>query len=209
VLPRLYAILDIDLCAGRGLDPDAVLDGWLAAGVRLVQLRAKALSSSALLTLSQTCRDRCRRASAMFIVNDRADVARMAGADGVHVGQDDLDPRLVRQLVPAPGIVGLSTHSDAEVAAAMTVSIDYLAIGPVFATGSKANPDPVVGLGGVRRAVAIAGHVPVVAIGGITIERAGDVFGAGAASVAVISDLLVGDVRVRARRWLDAVDAIH
>jgi thiamine-phosphate pyrophosphorylase len=208
VLPRLYAILDIDLLEQRRLDPLRVLDVWLDAGVRLIQLRAKTMASGAMLALAETMAVRARAAGATFVVNDRADIAKLAGADGVHVGQDDLPPADVRRvLLPAPAIVGLSTHDEAQARDACAQPISYLAIGPVFATTSKAQPDPVVGLAGVRMAAALAAPhaLPVIAIGGITLERAPSVIAAGASSVAVISDLLADDLAARARAFVDAL----
>jgi thiamine-phosphate pyrophosphorylase len=207
VLPRLYAILDIDLLARRELRPLDVLELWLDAGVRLIQLRAKSMASGAMLTLADDMVRRCRAAGAIFIVNDRADIARLSGADGVHLGQEDLAPVGVRALLPPPAMIGLSTHSTGQLDAACQAPITYLAIGPVFDTTSKAKPDPVVGLDGVAAAAvrASAKGLPVVAIGGITLERAPSVIGAGASSVAVISDLLEGDLSVRARAYLKAL----
>jgi thiamine-phosphate pyrophosphorylase len=208
VFPRLYAILDIDLLEPRRLDPLRVLDVWLDAGVRLIQLRAKTMASGAMLALAETLVERTRAAGATFIVNDRADIAKLAGADGVHLGQDDLRPADVRRmLLPPPAIVGLSTHNDMQARDACAQPISYLAIGPVFATTSKARPDPVVGLDGVRMAVACATPhaLPVVAIGGITLERAPSVIAAGASSVAIISDLLADDLAARARAFVDVL----
>src|SRR5262245_31282427 len=108
----LYPILDLDLTLARGLAPIDVLDAWLDAGVQLVQLRAKTAASGEFLTLADEMSARCRAANAVFIVNDRADLARMSGADGVHVGQDDLSPAEARATVGADAIVGLSTHTD-------------------------------------------------------------------------------------------------
>jgi thiamine-phosphate pyrophosphorylase len=193
-LQRLYAILDTDLTGAAGLDPIAVFDAWLAAGIRLIQLRSKSMAGGALLELADACSARARSAGATFIVNDRADIAALSGANGVHVGQDDLAPADARRLLGSEAIVGLSTHNVEQVRRAVTEPVSYIAIGPVFATTSKSRPDPVVGLDGVRaaaRVIAEAGaDIPLVAIGGITLERAPAVFAAGAASVAVISDLL-------------------
>jgi thiamine-phosphate pyrophosphorylase len=208
VFPRLYSILDIDLLEQRRLEPLRVLDVWLDAGVRLIQLRAKTMASGAMLALAETSVERTRAAGATFVVNDRADIAKLAGADGVHLGQDDLSPTEVRRvLLQPPAIVGLSTHNDTQARDACAQPISYLAIGPVFATTSKTRPDPVVGLDGVRMAVACATPhaLPVVAIGGITLERAPAVIAAGASSVAVISDLLADDLSARARAFVDAL----
>jgi thiamine-phosphate pyrophosphorylase len=164
-------------------------------------LRAKELSSGAMLDTAAAIADLARAAGATFIVNDRADVAVLARADGVHVGQDDLSPRAVRLVVGPAAIVGLSTHTEEELERSALEPVTYLAIGPVFATTSKASGYPAVGLDMVRRAARVG--KPVVAIGGITLENAASVLEAGADSVAVISDLLVaGDPETRVRAYV-------
>ena len=206
-LPRLYAILDVGLAEARGLSPLRLFDIWLDAGVRLVQLRAKTLRSGEMLALAEVLSERARLTGAIFIVNDRADIARLSRASGVHLGQTDLAPVDVRRLLASPALIGLSTHSDAQVDAALDQPVDYVAIGPVFDTSSKERPDAVVGLAGVSRAAQRArARCPVVAIGGIAMDRATAVIDAGADSVAVISDLLVGDPAARARLWLSTLD---
>ena len=194
-LPRLYAILDIDAVTARGLEPRAVFDDWLNAGVRLIQLRAKNLPSGEFLELATDLVKRAHAGHAegaeiRILINDRADIALMSGADGVHVGQDDLPPQALRGLRDLR-VIGLSTHSLDQLRAALDEPADYFAIGPVFETSSKANADPVVGIEGVRAAAAMlrVDGRPLVAIGGITPENAPDVFVAGAASVAMISAL--------------------
>lgn len=201
-LPRLYAILDIDRTGARGLAPLELVELWLGAGVRLIQLRAKTLSFGPMLELAEAMVARTREAGALAIVNDRVDVADLADADGVHLGQDDLSPSDARRMLGRDRLVGFSTHHIGQVEAALSMPVDYLAIGPVFATESKARPDPVVGLEGVRTAVERAGEIPVVAIGGITLARAPEVLACGAASIAVIADLLTDDPAARAREWL-------
>jgi thiamine-phosphate pyrophosphorylase len=201
---RLYAILDVDICASRGLDSREVFQAWLDAGVRLIQLRAKQMPSGRLLDLAEGFARTARSAGATFIVNDRADIARLAGAAGVHLGQTDLTPADARLVVGESAMVGVSTHNDEQARLTLAEPVDYVAIGPVFSTSSKAQPDPVVGLDGVRRARDIVAPSvrPLVAIGGITLERAKSVIDAGADSIAVISDLLVGDPGARARAFL-------
>jgi thiamine-phosphate pyrophosphorylase len=212
-LPRLYAILDLDLIAQRGLDLHAVSEGWLDAGVQLIQLRAKTLGSGDLLRLSERLAKQTRAAGARFVVNDRLDVALLAGADGVHVGQQDLLPadidRLLAGRVVRDFLVGFSTHNDQQIQAGLGQPVSYLAIGPVFSTSTKAQPDPVVGLEGVRRAAAaVSSHgVPLVAIGGIDEGTAGRILDAGATSVAIAGDLTGRDARSRARRLLQVVGA--
>lgn len=216
-LPRLYAILDVDTLTARGLQPRAVLEAWLDAGIRLIQLRAKTMASGQLLALAEDLAGRARDAGATFIVNDRADIALLAGADGVHVGQGDLTPHQIEifrieifrsrgaSAPRSPFLIGLSTHTLDQLRDGLVEPANYLAIGPVFATSTKATPDPVVGLAMVREAARTAGNRPLVAIGGITLGTAPQVLEAGATSVAIISDLLVGDVGRRAREYIDAI----
>jgi thiamine-phosphate pyrophosphorylase len=201
-LPAFYPILDVDVAAARALDPLVVLDAWLDAGVRLVQLRAKSMSGAALLHLADRCARLATEPGATFIVNDRADVARLTGAAGVHLGQDDLPAEAVRRMLPSPALIGWSTHTDAQLRASAVMPIDYVAIGPVFGTRSKERPDPVVGLEGVRRAVTLAAGRPIVAIGGITLATAPEVLRAGASSIAVIADVLQPDAAARARAFI-------
>ncbi len=206
MIPPLYPILDVDAAAAAGFAPLDLADAWLEAGARLLQLRAKSLPGGPLLALAAELVARAHRRGAAVVVNDRADVARLSGADGVHVGQDDLPPEGVRRTVGGAAIVGWSTHSPDQVARALEQPISYLAIGPVFATTTKATGYGAVGLAGVERAAAAAAPhgLPVVAIGGVTLDRAVDVISAGAASVAVIGDLLAGgDPRARLRAYLD------
>jgi thiamine-phosphate pyrophosphorylase len=171
--------------------------------VRLFQLRAKHASSAWLLDMAIRVSEQARAAGGTVIVNDRADVARLANAGGVHVGQDDLPPTRARMIVGADAVVGVSTHTTDQIDSAVGQPISYLAVGPVFDTSTKATGYGAVGLDGVRGAVARTRdrRIPVVAIGGITLETVGQVIEAGAASVAVISDLLSGgdpERRVRA-----------
>jgi thiamine-phosphate pyrophosphorylase len=150
----------------------------------------------------------CRQSGARFIVNDRVDVALMTGADGVHVGQTDVPPRRARAMMPPPGWIGYSTHSLAQIELGTHEPVDYLAFGPVFPTASKLDPAPFVGLDGLARAAARASDaaLPLVAIGGITLDRVPEVVASGASAVAVISDLLTGECGSRARRFLDVLE---
>ncbi len=209
VLPSaLYAILDVESTRSAGLAPLDLLEAWLDAGVRLVQVRAKNAPGGELLSLADAMVRRCRDAGAALIVNDRADVALMASADGVHVGQTDLPPSAVRALMGSGRWIGFSTHDDAQAAAARDEPIGYLAMGPVFATSTKHGADPPVGLEGIRRAAAVAraDGRPLVAIGGITLASVPAIRAAGADAVAVVSDLLVGDPGGRARALLAAAE---
>ncbi len=203
----LNAILDADAAAAAGWTLSDLADACLRGGARFFQFRAKSLGSGALLAAASALAARARAAGAALIVNDRADVARLSGATGVHVGQTDLPASRVRALVGPDAIVGLSTHTADQIAAALAEPISYLAIGPVFGTTTKATGHEPVGLAGVRLAVqmAAARGVPVVAIGGITRERAPGVLEAGAAAVAVIGDLLAGgNPEARVRQYLAA-----
>jgi thiamine-phosphate pyrophosphorylase len=209
-LPPLYAILDVEALAARGLAPMDVAHGWLDAGVRLIQLRAKTMASGNLLTLARDLAGLTHTAGGRLVLNDRADLARL-GSDpsrrlviGVHVGQTDLSPTDVRRLVGPDALVGLSTHTRDELRAAMTEPVDYVAVGAVFKTSTKGPDHPTVGLDFVRAAAAL-GHThgkPIIAIGGIRVDTAASVIEAGASSVAVITDLLEGDPVVRAREYL-------
>jgi thiamine-phosphate pyrophosphorylase len=154
----------------------------------LLQLREKHASAKEVLRLARELR-RVLPAHVGLILNDRSDLALAAGADGVHVGQDDIPPEAARRIIGPDGILGVSTHNPEQIAAAAQTSSDYVAIGPVFATSSKDNPDPVVGLEGVRKARTLTSK-SLVAIGGITVENCRSVIEAGADSVAVISELL-------------------
>jgi len=205
MLPGLYPVLDVDLCRARRLEPLVVLEAFLAGGARVIQLRDKDPSSGARLERADAAVSLARRAGARLIVNDRADLARLSGADGVHVGQEDLPVDEARRIVGPDRLVGISTHDDAQIAAAVRTSADYIAVGPIYGTISKDTGYTARGLDLVRHAVR-ASALPVVAIGGITLERAPEVIAAGAASVAVISDLLAGgDPAARVRMFLGAL----
>jgi thiamine-phosphate pyrophosphorylase len=185
VFPRLYAILDSDWAGERVLEFSERL---VAAGVQLIQYRNKAASSRILLETSAALAARLG-GRARFIVNDRADIAALCGAGGVHVGQDDLGVEDARAICGPGRWVGISTHNLEQLRRAVSTSADYVAVGPVFATTTKKNPDPVVGLEFIKQAKAIT-RKPIVAIGGITLENAESVYRAGADSVAVIRDLM-------------------
>jgi thiamine-phosphate pyrophosphorylase len=183
-------------------------DACLQGGARLLQIRAKHVSGRDLLAMTEQVVARASRDDALVIVNDRGDVARIAGAGGVHVGQDDLAPALVRTIVGPRAVIGLSTHTADQVESALTEPINHLAIGPGFGTTTKDTSYPPVGLDRVREVVerASASRLGVVAIGGITLDRARAVLDAGADAVAVISDLLVtGNPADRVRAYLHAL----
>jgi thiamine-phosphate pyrophosphorylase len=186
-IPRLYAIAD-RACFADAAALYRFVEELLAAGVTLIQYRNKQGSEREMLAEAREIR-RLAGSRAKLIMNDRADLALAADFDGVHVGQDDLSPAAVRAILGPDRWLGVSTHNPEQLAWADKTDANYLAIGPVFATGSKQNPDPVIGLDGVRRARQFT-RKPLVAIGGITCQRAPEVIAAGADSVAVISALV-------------------
>jgi len=179
----------------------------IEAGVEVLQYRAKKVPAKEMLASSRELAEAARAGGARFFVNDRPDVAFLAEADGVHVGQDDLGVEEARGVVGPDAWVGLSTHNIEQFEKALRSSADYIALGPIFATSSKASPDPVVGLGLLRRARRLTGR-PIVAIGGITLERAAEVIEAGADSVAVIRDVLRAENPAdRVRQYLRRLEA--
>jgi len=197
-IPRLYPILDAEVLSS-GLNRAAAAEtlcrhaeALAGAGCSVLQLRAKRLPAAELLEQARELRRRFPRLT--LIMNDRADLCVAASFDGVHVGQQDLSPASARAVVGSGRIVGLSTHNEAQMREALAQPIDYVAIGPVFSTGSKRDPDPVVGLHGVSRARELRDSsgrsLPLVAIGGITQDNASEVVRAGADSLAVIGALV-------------------
>ena len=207
-LPRLYAVLDCDVADRFGWRLDDLARACLAGGARLLQIRAKHLASGPLLELSETIVTHATGTGARVIVNDRADVAALADAWGVHVGQDDVPPQAIRKAFGGGLAIGLSTHSREQVLEAPSELLAYLAVGPVFRTVTKDTGCEPVGLDLVRTAAASTSErrpaVPVVAIGGIDLERAPRVIEAGADSVAVIGDLFTGgDPEARTRAFID------
>jgi thiamine-phosphate pyrophosphorylase len=206
-IPRLYPIVDATVCAAIGRAPFDVARAFLAAGAEWIQLRCKDTAGGAFLDLANRILEHSRAAGAVLIINDRADIAALSGADGLHVGQDDLTPADSRVVIGASAILGLSTHTQEQWESAVREPISYMAIGPAFGTGTKATGYDAVGLGVIAAASAAAGAhgLPTVAIGGITIENAASVIDAGAASVAVISDLVKGDPEARCRAFIQAL----
>jgi thiamine-phosphate pyrophosphorylase len=200
VLPRLYVILDSALLT---ISVEDCAQEFADAGVRLLQYRAKDVPALNMLNVSRTLASLLVPRGVSFIVNDRPDIAILAEATGVHVGQEDLGVESARELVGKEKLVGVSTHNLEQFQAAAETSADYIAVGPVFATSSKVNPDPVVGTEFVRRVRDLC-EKPIVAIGGITLENAASVIKAGADCVAVISDILrAPDRGRRAKQYLE------
>ena len=186
ILPRLYAILDPSYFPENEMFSAA--EGLKIAGVTLLQYRNKSGNARQMLDQARELKRRLGN-SVKLVMNDRADLALAANFDGVHVGQDDLTPAGARKVIGDRLWLGVSTHNPEQVNEAAGTSADYIAVGPVFATANKMNPDPVIGLEGVRRARELT-RKPLVAIGGITRTNCRSVIEAGADSVAVISDLL-------------------
>jgi thiamine-phosphate pyrophosphorylase len=203
-LPRLYPILDTGTLERKGLAVERAARGMLAGGARILQFRHKGFFSREIFDEAERVARMCREAQALFIVDDRADVAVLLDA-GVHLGQEDLPPADARHIAGAKRIIGFSTHNEAQLRAAADEPVDYVALGPIFGTGSKERPDPVVGVAELARLRKITGR-PLVAIGGITRENALQVLAAGADSVAVIADVLPGPsteetIRERMEEW--------
>jgi thiamine-phosphate pyrophosphorylase len=196
-LPKLYALTDARL---SGLTHAEQVARLCAGGATLVQLREKHASPLEFYRAAEAALGVARAHGARLVVNDRADIALALGADGVHLGQDDLDPAAARRLLGPQAIIGYSTHGVEQALAAAALPVSYVAIGPVFATATKENPDPVVGLAGVRRVRAALPHaLPLVAIGGITHENARAVLQAGADAVAVVGALLAAPGQIAER----------
>jgi thiamine-phosphate diphosphorylase len=200
----LYAILDSEVAGGRELT--SILAAVLAGGCRLVQLRDKRTPMAALYPIARALADACRRAGAFFIVNDRADLALAVGADGLHVGQDDLPAADARRILPAGTILGVSTHDRAQARRAVADGADYVAVGSVFPTGTKAGFQ-LVGPELVRE-LRPEIPVPLVGIGGITRDNAALVVAAGADAVAVISAVCAAaDPEAATRGLMDRLEA--
>jgi len=200
--------LEMHVRSGRGLHASCRRDVDRPATYSLEVVQLDPRTGAWLLDETLAIVALAHDAGAIVIVNDRADIARLSGADGVHVGQSDLAPAVVRPIVGTERVVGVSTHTVEQVDAAVLEPVDYVAVGPVFGTSTKQSAYEAVGLDRVREAArkAHARSLPVVAIGGITIDRAADVIDAGAASVAVISDLLASDdPEARVRAYLHAL----
>ncbi len=209
-LPRIYPILDTETLSRRGCSAETAAAALLEAGAGILQFRHKGQFGRAVFEMVERVAELCGRAGALFLVNDRADIALLVDA-GLHLGQDDLPPSDARRLIGPDRILGFSTHNAAQLAAAAAGPVDYLAIGPIFETQSKRNPDPVIGLETLRK-LRQAVQLPLIAIGGITLANARQVLEAGADSVAVIHGMLpeictFESVRARMREWQRAVNS--
>ena len=207
-LPRVYPILDTESLERRDIALETAAAAFLDGGAGILQIRHKGHWSRGFFESASTVARLCREAGAALVVNDRADFAMLLEA-GLHVGQDDLPPRDARHLMGPDAAIGFSSHNVAQLCAAGGEPVDYVALGPVFATASKRNPDPVTGVEEVRRCRSLI-EKPLVAIGGITQENAVDVLRAGADSVAVIAGLLpdrstAHSLRERMEQWQQLV----
>lgn len=204
-LPRLYPILDADALARAGVPLVTAAGALHDVGIRWVQYRDKGGSDAEVVDRMHALRRIFPAGEAVLLLNDRVQLCAETGADGAHIGQEDMAPAKARRILGAGKLLGVSTHNVTQLRTAVkTAAADYLAIGPVYGTGSKENPDPVVGLDGLRAARAVTA-LPLVAIGGITAERAREVLEAGADAVAVISALLPGsglDMTQRVRDFI-------
>jgi len=209
-LPRFYPVLDSELCGRRGLNVVAAAEAILDAGGGILQLRHKGHFSRDVFAQAERVAHACASAGAVFVVNDLADMALLLGA-GLHVGQDDLPPSLARQLLGPERLLGYSTHNVTQLREAAAEPVDYVALGPIFSTASKQNPDPVVGLEELRRLRSLT-EKPLVAIGGITRSNALNAIDAGADSVAILGDLFPDGVSLqavgkRAEEWIQLLRA--
>ena len=203
---RIYPITDTQISGISHSDQVSLLaDG----GATFIQLREKNLPALDFYNEAKAALAIARQKGVTLIINDRVDVALALGAQGVHLGQDDLPPEAARKLLGENAIIGYSTHNVSQAIAVATLPVDYIAIGPIFKTSSKANPDPVVGLDGLRAVRKAIGEKRLVAIGGITQENAASVIEAGADTVAVISALLSGGSAAISDRCRILSDILH
>jgi thiamine-phosphate pyrophosphorylase len=210
-LPRVYPILDTESLDRRAIPLETAAAAFLDGGAGILQIRHKRHWSRGFFESAQIVARLCREAGAALVVNDRADFALLLDA-GLHVGQDDLPPRDARRLMGGDAIIGFSSHNVSQLCAAGGEPVDYVALGPIYVTASKLNPDPVTGVEEVRRCRTLI-EKPLVAIGGITRENAPDVWRAGADSVAVIAGLLpdqatAHSLRERMEQWQQLVKAV-
>jgi thiamine-phosphate pyrophosphorylase len=204
-IPKIYPITDKRL---SGISHADQIEKLIEGGATFIQLREKYMSPKEFYADAKAAIEIARAANVKIIVNDHVDIALALKADGVHLGQDDLAPEFARKILGENAIVGFSTHSVGQAIEALKFPVDYIAIGPVFATKTKANPDAVVGIDGVKKVREAIGDFPLVAIGGITLENCREVFEAGADSIAVIGDLLKDEKNIteKMRRLLSKAE---
>jgi thiamine-phosphate pyrophosphorylase len=203
IVPAFYPILDTGAVLARGLDPVRAAQDILDGGARILQFRHKGFLSRQAFQWLEEIAGFARQAGATLVVNDRADLARLFGA-ALHLGQDDLPPTAARSITGARSLIGFSTHNEAQLRAAASEPVDYVALGPIFGTATKENPDATVGIEELRRVRGLTER-PLVAIGGITLATAVSVRAAGADSVAIVADLFPEDGKVRRRteEWVE------
>lgn len=198
--PSVYPITDVQL---SGLSHAEQVAQLIAGGATLIQLREKHLAPHDFYCDAAAALRFARKHGVRLIINDRVDIALALEADGVHLGQTDLPPTEARRLLGNDAIIGFSTHNLKEIRLAAALPISYVAIGPIFETSSKHNPDAVIGLDGLEGARSLIGNISLVAIGGITMENVRQVFHAGADAVAMIRGLLEGfQIEARTRQML-------
>ena len=201
-LPRFYPITDTGL---SGLSHVRQVELMVAGGATLIQLRDKTAAARDLYDSAQAAIKFAHAHGVKVVINDRLDIAIAAGADGVHLGQCDIPPEAARSLLGQDKIVGFSTHNIEQAVRVDPAQVDYVGVGPIFGTSTKSDPDPVVGLDSLFR-ISQRVVVPIVAIGGITLETARSTIAAGANSIAVISDIFsAGDITGRVRAFVDQV----
>lgn len=193
-LPKIYPITNITL---SGLSHSEQVEELAAAGAKLIQLREKDRTPREFIEDARRAVAIGRRHGAKIIINDRVDIALATGADGVHLGQQDLPPAAARELLGPDAIIGFSTHTVAEALAGIALPVDYIAIGPAFPTSTKENPDEVVGLNGIRAVRSAAGGFPLAAIGGIDLSNVSSVLGAGADTVAIVGAICSGPYPIK------------
>ena len=200
-LPKIYPITDVRL---TGLSHAAQVERLIGGGATFIQLREKYASPQQFYDEAAKALVIARRSGVKIVINDRVDIALALRADGVHLGQDDLPPAAARRILGENAIIGFSTHGVSQAIEAVGLPVDYVAIGPVYATGSKENPDETVGTEGVRRVREAIGDFPLVAIGGVAPENSAEVFAAGADSLAVIKSVLFPpeNIENNLRSWL-------
>lgn len=186
-LPKIYPITDVNLSK---ISHPAQVQKLIAAGAKLIQLREKHAAPKDFYDAAEAALKLARPNNVKIIINDRVDIALALKADGVHLGQDDLSPEQARKILGERAIIGFSTHNVEQAISAARMKIDYLAIGPVFSTQTKKNPDPVIGLEGLNKVRAAIGDFPLVAIGGINTNNLRQIFQAGADSAAIIHSVV-------------------
>lgn len=203
-LPKIYPITDVSL---SGMSHAEQVERLIAGGAKFIQLREKHASPRDFFEAAKSAVEIARQHDVKIIINDRVDIARALGADGVHLGQVDLPPSAARQILGSEAIIGFSTHSVEQAIKAAAHGVNYIAIGPIFETTTKEKPDPVVGLDGLRKVKKSIDQIQLVAIGGIGLDDIRDVMAAGADSAALIS-AIVGDsetISVKTAQFLNIV----